>query len=46
VKRTPIPEGDVLVFKAHRPAGGGVNLRLPGAAKPPSAREVVHACPF
>lgn len=46
VKRTPIPEGDVLVFKPHRPAVEDMTLRLPRAANAPSAREVAHVCPF
>jgi hypothetical protein len=46
VKRTPIPEGDVLVFKPHRPVNG-VRRPLPATpAASPLAREVAHACPF
>lgn len=46
VKRTPIPEGDVLVFKPHRHAGGGLRPRQLGPTATPSAREVAHVCPF
>lgn len=45
VKRTPIPEGDVLTFKPHCPAGSGRHLRL-GFASTTTAREAAHASPF
>lgn len=46
VKRTPIPEGDVLVFKPHRPASGSYRPLPAAPAASPAAREVAHACPF
>jgi hypothetical protein len=46
VKRSPIPEGDVLVFKPHQSAPGCGGPRPLTTATTTSAREVAHGCPF
>lgn len=43
VKRSPIPAGDVLTFRPHRPGGLGAPSRLPQLTATPSAKEVAHA---
>lgn len=46
VKRTAIPEGDVLTFKPHRPGGGDGRPRPQAAVATRSAWEAANVCPF
>ena len=46
LKRAPIPEGDVLVFRPHRPVSEGLRPRPLWSGENPFAKEVAHVSAF